>query len=359
MNKTYKTLISFGAVVLLGGILSAQEVKVKSISLKSFPEIKLILSVENKWGAPVPVDTSKLMLFEQKRRIEGLDVVPQDSLASPIYTVIVLDKSGSMRGDPIAAARNGAIEFIKGMKGSDQAAYIVFDTRVDLISEFTPDRDVLTSQVEKTETGTDTALLDAVFQGLELQAKAPANAVKIVLALTDGKENRSKHKLDEVTDKARAASVSIYTIGLGTQIDDSMLKDMASKTEANYYHAPVPADLVDIYRRVSLLLHSQLMATFTTPFPMDDTWHALRIAIPYMGREISGEKPYLSAKESKIPAELIFKINEEQAKEKERVARAAKDARTKQQKTQLIALGGAAVVLSLFLLLLLALKKKR
>jgi len=359
MKGTKKILFALGAAVILAGVLSAQEVKIKGISLRSFPEIKLILSVETNWGAPVPVDTSKLMLYEEKRPIAGLNVVPQDSLVSPIYTAIVLDKSGSMKGDAIAHARSGAVEFIRGMRGGDQAAYIVFDTRVDLMSEFTPDINSLVGLVEKTETGSDTALLDAVYQALDLQAKSPANAVKIVLALTDGRENRSQHKLDEVVEKARAASVSIYTIGLGTQIDASMLKEMAAKTEANYYLAPQPADLIDIYRRVSLLLHSQLSASFITPFPMDDKWHTLKVVIPYMGREISGEKPYLSAKESKIPAELVFKINEEQNKLQERDAQPIKDARAEEQRTFIIVLAAAALVLVLFLLLLLVRKKKR
>lgn len=350
-------LISLLFLIAIG--LPAQEIKVKAISLKAFPEINLVLSVENSWGAPVPVDTSKLRLFEQDRPIDGVRVVPQDSLTSPIFTVIVLDKSGSMKGDAIVAAREGAVEFINGMRGDDQAAYIVFDTEVEVISEFTSARDALIGHVRGTVTGTDTALLDAVFRGLELQEKAPTNAVKIVLALTDGRENRSKHTVDDVIDKARAANVSIYTIGLGSQIDASMLKQMASKTEANYYHAPEPSALVEIYRRVSELLHSQLQATFTTPLPMDDLWHTIRIVIPYMGREIAGEKPYLSALESKIPADLVMKINEAQAKMQTQTGGQPAGGGGKSNKTLMIILAGTAIALVLLLLLILALKKKR
>lgn len=349
--------------VFLVSELGAQEIRFKSISLRSFPKVKMVISVENKWGAPVPVDVSRLKLYEEKRLLKNVAVVPQDSRESPIFSVIVLDKSGSMKGEAIKKARDGAVEFVEKMREGDQAATIAFDTQVYVVSEFTPDSAALSAGIRKTAVGSDTALLDAVYRAVEMQAATPPNAVKTVLALTDGRENRSRRKLDEVVERARALNVSIYTIGLGDKIDSGMLTDMARRTEANYYAAPEPRDLTAIYKRISDLLHSQLMVEFTTPFPMDDRWHALRVVIPYMGKEIAGEKPYLSAKESKIPSELVLQIDREQRKQQEEAAlqeklRKEKEARERKGKTLHLVLAGVAAAL-LLVLLAVVLKKKR
>jgi VWFA-related protein len=306
-----KKTIALGAVLLLIIVyLPAQQVKIRSMNLKNFPEITAVLSIESSMGAPVPLDTSGLKLSEEGKAISGFELLPQDSLSAPIYTAIVLDKSGSMKGEAIDQARQGAAAFAGMMKSGDQSAYIVFDTKVTLVSEFNADKDALAAAISGTETGSDTALLDAVQVALELLKKAPAQAVKIVLVLSDGRDNRSHVKLDELLTASQAGEISLYTIGLGESIDQAMLRAMAEKTSGNYYQAPRPAGLLEIYQRVSKLLHAQLLLKFNTPFEMDSRWHKLAVAIPYMGREITGEREYLSAKESRIPSELLQKMRD-------------------------------------------------
>ena len=117
-------------------IVFSQTIKFRSISLRSFPWISMIISVENRLGEHVPVDLSGLLLFEKDQVIRDVEIIPQDSLALPIFTVIVLDKSGSMRGEPIENAKDGAVAFVKAMREGDQAAYVEFDTEVEIMTRF-------------------------------------------------------------------------------------------------------------------------------------------------------------------------------------------------------------------------------
>ncbi len=312
MKTTVKTSLFF--IVLLAAVLivEAQMIRIKQVNLKQFPEISAIISVESETGKPIPVDTRGLLLYENGKPIQGVRVVPLDSKQLPIYTVVIIDKSGSMKGTPIKKAREAAGKFVEMMRGQDRAAYIEFDTQVKIAAKFTGDPAAVIGKIQKTRVGSDTALLDAVWQGVELFKSVPEDGVKVILVLTDGKENRSTRTLDEVIRKARENQVSVFSVGLGENIDEKMLKKMAGQTEANYYHAPGPDRLADIYRNISLLLHSQLLMRFKTSFPMDDQWHRLRVEVPYMGRVVSGEKPYLSARESRIPTELLKRIRREE-----------------------------------------------
>jgi len=364
MKKAKPAVLAILFFSFFAGRLAAQDVRVRigSISLKDFPQIRIVLSVENSLGAPVPLDTGRLRLYEQDRLMERVSVVPQDSRAAPIFAAIVLDKSGSMKGEAIDKAKKGAVEFVRNMREGDQAAYIAFDTNVDVISEFTPNAAALIDSILKTAVGSDTALLEAVYRAADMHAATPQAAVKAVLALTDGLENRSRKTIDEVIARARELSVSIYTIGLGRQVDSAMLSRLARETEANYYPAPEPKDLIAIYQRISKLLHSQLLVEYKTPFAMDDRWHALRVVIPYMGREISGSREYLSAKESKIPTELLLGLTRERRQLEgmaglEETLRRQEEMREKRQKKLLVILAASAVILLLVLLYVVSKRK--
>lgn len=341
------------------GLLFTQQIKIKQISLKNFPEIELRISIESKFGVPVPVDTKLLRLFEKENEIKNFTVKPFDTVKVPIYTAIILDKSGSMKGKAIIRAKEGAIEFVKMMKGNDKAAYVEFDTKVSVAVPFASDKGSLINRMKKTVPGGDTAILDALFKGIELLKNEPEKSVKIVLLLTDGRENRSTKKIEEVLNLAKEAGVSIFTIGLGNKVDEKMLLNLSGKTEANYYNAPAPKDLLNIYKKISLLLHSQLIVKFSTPYPMDDKWHNLKLTVSYMESEITGEKGYLSAKESKIPTELLKRIRN---KENERIEKSVNKRETpkkeKEKKKLILILLIALVFLSLVLLTIL-IKRRR
>jgi len=358
-----KNLIIIFTLIFTLTPLFPQSIKIKSISLENFPEIRVTISIESKWGVPVPVDTKKMKLFEKGKEIKNINVTPLDTVKIPIYTAIILDKSGSMKGEAITRAKQGAIEFVKMMKGEDRAAYIEFDTNVTLVEQFSLDKTKLSESINKTAPGTDTAILDGAYKGVEILCEQPQNSVKIILLLTDGKENKSKKKSEEVVKKAQESGISIFTIGLGNSIDESMLKELAVKTEANYYHAPNPEDVVNIYKKISLLVHSQLIVKFKTPYSMDDKWHKLKLSIPYMGKEISGTKAYLSAQESKISTELLKRIRDEENKKlnlnKQEPINLVNGNPVKEKENKLIMILLAALFLVILFLIIAIMKKRK
>ncbi len=171
--KFKKTVFLFS--VLFPLLLMTQQVKIKKVNLKNFPRILLTISIESEWGVPIPVNTKKMQLFEQNQKIKNIEVLPLDSVNVPIYTVVILDKSGSMKGEAIKNARRGAVEFIKMMKRNDKAAYIEFDTRVKVLEKFTSDQKILIKKINQTVPGSDTAILDGLYEGIELLKKEPQN----------------------------------------------------------------------------------------------------------------------------------------------------------------------------------------
>jgi len=348
----------------------SQSIKVKKWDLTDFPKIRVNISIENQWGAPIPVDTKKFILYEVakgiEKKIENFTLRPLDVVKVPIYTVVIIDKSGSMKGDSIKEARLGSVEFIKMMKTEDRAGLIEFDTNVNILSEFTLDKNSLIERIKSIKVGTDTALIDAINSGVNMFDSAPDKIVKIILVLTDGRENKSKSKIEDVIKKAKEKEISIYTIGLGKTIDKTMLNKLSSETEGNSYYTLNPSELTEIYKKISLLLHSQLILEFKTPFPMDRKWHSLKFQISYMGKIIKGEKSYLSAKESRISTELLRQIQKsdeersrKQQEERKKIEAELNRLKKQKEKTLIIILSGAIGVFLIVLILIIILKRRR
>ena len=312
MGRTLR-IVALG--LLVSAALAGQQIKIRQLNLTRFPEITAIVSIESGTGAPMPVAVDRMKLYENGRQISEMKVSPAGDFSYPIWSVIVIDKSGSMRGAPLREAKAGAARFVSMMRSIDQAALVEFDTQVSVSRRFDAKKTGLVKQIDAIRVGSDTALLDAIWTATNLFSASTPEKVKMVLALSDGRENRSGHRLDAVIENARRQGVSIYVIGLGNRVDRAMLTRMAERTDANYYPAPRAEELQSIYQRISQLLHAQITLRFRTPFPRDDQWHLLRVEIPFQDSLLTGERLYLSARESKIPTSVLEKIvaQEEQA----------------------------------------------
>jgi Mg-chelatase subunit ChlD len=73
----------------------------------------------------------------------------------------------------------------------------------------------------------------------------------VLILLTDGKSNpRPASEAVARAAQAKQSGMVIFTIGLGTELDDAALAAIASQP-SYYYRAPTADQLADIYRRIA------------------------------------------------------------------------------------------------------------
>jgi hypothetical protein len=176
--------------------------------------------------------------------------VPQD-------VMFLIDKSGSM-GQPITKfdyAKLGAKSYVDDMKDPDQGAVIFFDTvamRLNPLSTDYPqikvDIDSVLVPVGGTAIGT---AINACWN--DLVSDGDSNHIWVCILLTDGISNSG---LDPITEAQNAAAngVVIYTIGLGADVDEVMLQNIAALTGGEYFFAQTPEDLVGIYQQIGTIV---------------------------------------------------------------------------------------------------------
>ena len=181
----------------------------------------------------------------------------------PANVVLVFDKSGSMKGDKIAQAIIGAVEFVGEMGPNDWLAWVPFD------SQRYPGTQGLNSEIgeqfqidiRSTKAFGGTALYDSIAYAygiLDGQRKVEGDTVRYgILVLSDGQGGASKTTLTELEEMLRpveshSSGIQVHIIGIGEDADDQVLAKIAGATYGGrYWKVKDPATIKAVYRRIS------------------------------------------------------------------------------------------------------------
>jgi VWFA-related protein len=138
---------------------------------------------------------------------------PEDT---PSTVGLLIDNSGSMtnkRADVVQAA----LAFVDASHPRDEMFIVNFNRRVWLglptSHPFTSDRSELRAALNDTRAEGTTALYDALQVALE-RLKTGSRQRKALVVLSDGGDNASNMKLDDVLRLAQQSSATIYCIGI-------------------------------------------------------------------------------------------------------------------------------------------------
>lgn len=166
--------------------------------------------------------------------------------SNPTDIVLILDRSGSMAGSPLANLKNGAkafIDIIDEATDSSQDGQIGSGSHIGIVSfadTATQDTQLITSvedlknAVDALSSGGRTNHEDAFLKALDLFDPASTNA-KVMVMFTDGVTTAGGDP-NTVATAAKAQGVIIYCIGLSGNggIDEQALRDWASDPDSAY-----------------------------------------------------------------------------------------------------------------------------
>jgi len=210
----------------------------------------------------------------QKVNTEGIDIV------------IDLDISSSMlaqdfKPNRLEAAKNVAIQFISG-RPDDRIGLVVFSGESFTQCPLTTDHAVLINLFQQVQSGMiedGTAIGDGLATSINRLKDSEAKS-KVVILLTDGMNNRGEIAPLTAAKIANTFGIRVYTIGVGTigtapypvrtpyggtryqqmkvQIDENMLKQIASMTGGKYFRATDNKKLEEIYNAIDKLEKSKI-----------------------------------------------------------------------------------------------------
>jgi hypothetical protein len=176
--------------------------------------------------------------------------------------MLVIDRSGSMLGEgKIAAAETAAISFVGNLSMQDtppdRAGLVSFNETNSLDQVLTTNASALIAKINALSASGNTAIADAV--GLARSNMPASSSQRVIVLLTDGNPNvPEQNPVQAALDAAIAATndgIRVITIGLGLDVSESLLLEMASANDAqpsgkDYYRSPTEAELARVFNRV-------------------------------------------------------------------------------------------------------------
>lgn len=201
-------------------------------------------------------------------------------ISSGIDIMITLDLSPSMlikdynNMTRIEVAKRLLIDFIDKRKG-DRMGMVVFATDSFIKSPATTNYDLLKRTISKIyidprKDGT-TSIGIGIASGINrlVQLKDnESNQSKILILITDGKNNSGEITPQAATDIARQLGIKIYSIGIGSteEIDLNLLQQIADSTGGKFFHAATSKDISVAFNEIDSLEKQKIETVEFTRF---------------------------------------------------------------------------------------------
>jgi VWFA-related protein len=156
--------------------------------------------------------------------------------AVPLTIALLIDTSASVK-DMLDFEKTTAAEFFNEIlrPKSDLALIIEFNSEVNLVQDFTQDKQVLINALNGLKAASNTSLYDAVYLAAEEKLKKEIGR-KIMVVITDGDDVSSKLKKEDAIEAAQKNDVVIYGIGVQSEgTNFGVLKNFAKETGGAFF----------------------------------------------------------------------------------------------------------------------------
>lgn len=170
---------------------------------------------------------------------------------SPVNLTLVIDRSGSMAGQPLEEAKRCASRILGFLGPNDRASLVAYDQdiRVYVPSQPVRDRHLFEAALADIRSGGQTALYEGWLRGAEQTARGVLDiGLSRVLLLSDGQANVGPRGTAEIAPRCAEmadSGVSTSTYGLGRSFNEDLMIEMARAGSGNAYYGQTADDLME------------------------------------------------------------------------------------------------------------------
>ena len=227
-----------------------------NVDVQHYPEISLIFRPYDEFNTPLSSDTinhSELSIIEAGTPTSLLQLSPVKQEAVLNFT-LALDRSGSMK-PVIEKAKLAAKDFLSLLPSNSSIALIAFDNEIELVKNFTDNRQELVAALGNITAQGSTPLYDTVVKAVELLSKR--KGPRFLVLVTDGVDANlrdtdlgSENSISEAIRIARENNVMIFAIGLGKNVDEFSLGTLTASTGGTFLDSPTIDDLDEAFKKI-------------------------------------------------------------------------------------------------------------
>ena len=268
--------------------------EIQQIDALDYPNVRLYAHISDAITGEVPVLESPFF-FVRKEDLNAnyvkqtIKTVKQLNELEVLNIGMVADVSGSMYGQPLLDAKQIMSNFISSVQFSagDLVELISFSTGVHIEQEFTNSSQVLINKVNGLYTEDMTSLYDALYTAVT--RVAGQSGAKCVIAFTDGHDNTSNCRIQEVIDTANRYHVPIFIIGISCN-EYSEIVRIAAETGGECYEIENISSMAEIYSKIYKQQKEMYMIEFEDN--AGNMYDESNVVVGYNSSEYGGKTNY-------------------------------------------------------------------
>jgi Ca-activated chloride channel homolog len=207
----------------------------------------------------------------------------------PISIGVIFDLSGSM-ANKVGKAKEAALQFFKTANPQDEFFLVSFNDRAEVMSTFTSNVEDLQSRILSASAKGRTALLDAIYLGLNEMRNA-RNAKRALLIISDGGDNNSRYSEKDIKRLVREADTQLYSVGIFDPFEyrsrtpeelsgPSLLTEVTELTGGRAFTVENVNELPDIATKIGAELRNQYILGYHPSNKSHDArWRKIKIKL--------------------------------------------------------------------------------
>jgi len=159
----------------------------------------------------------------------------------PLNLTLVLDVSGSMKGEKLECAKDAACLLIEYLSGDDSLSLVVFNDKAKVIipKSKSDDKNAFFSRVREIKANGGTRMYVGMGSGVEEIGDVSESSINRMILFTDGQTEGEAQCLGKARQAAERG-IAISTFGIGDDYNEELLGEVARITLGGAYHLQHP-----------------------------------------------------------------------------------------------------------------------
>lgn len=163
-----------------------------------------------------------------------------DPSGKALNLAIILDRSGSMAGKKLEAAKTSCAAVLKALRVADKLTVVTFDDAAMVVINPQVNREDALSKISEVSSGGQTNLSGGWYLGLlELQTHSTPMHNNRAILISDGLANAGETKqsiLAAAAAKSRDLGISTSTVGIGDDFQEDLLNAIATESGGRFWY---------------------------------------------------------------------------------------------------------------------------
>jgi VWFA-related protein len=227
--------------------------------------------------------------------VQRVELVASDTM--PLTAVLVLDTSGSVAGQKLAALRTAGEAFVDALGPRDEVGLITFSHEIRYLVRPGLDRAPVRQALAEARAGGATAVYDALYTALTLTV---ARGRGLVVLFSDGVDNLGWLDLARVRRAAERSTTIVHAVGLRLPPSHDpadaeharALRELAEATGGRYWEAEDASRLRTAFAAIAQAMSTRYVLGYEPQGVPARGWHTLELRLRRRAGAVQARRGY-------------------------------------------------------------------